>query len=490
MTRRTPHQRKRLSAVVTLAALSLVATACGSAVPHDEVVQASRGGLVGSDLVGADGTQSGGASEDGAGAAGADGDVFAEGSVGGGTEAAGTGPAGSEPGAGGAEDGEAGSTVGSGPAPAAGGGAAEGDKSPIIVASVGNFSGPAGSLLKSSAIGAQVWASAVNAKGGIAGHPVQVIVADDQSDPARYRSILKDMVENKKVVAFVGNAASSTIPAGKSYLEQVKVPVVGSGDGDPTWQNSPMHFPIAGNSGALVYGNFAEAKRQGKTKIALLTCVESASCPTWKRQAREFAPKVGVQLVYEAEISITQADFTSECLNARNAGAQVVAVIADSNTLYRVARSCGQQDFKPTYIAPAPDDRDTAKQDLEGAIGAMHTFPYFGVPGNKVADEFRAAVKKYAPDAPQQMYLATGYASGKVFEAAALKGIAAAKPTSAGVLSGLYSLPQGETLGGLVHPLRFKKGAPTEMVFCYYPAVIKGGKYVAPDGMKASCPAA
>ena len=220
----------------------------------------------------------------------------------------------------------------------------------------------------------------------------------------------------------------------------------------------------------------------------MLTCVEAASCTTWKAAARKFAPKVGVELVYEADISITQADFTSECLNARNRGAQVVAVIADSNTLYRVARSCGQQGFKPTYVAPSPNNVDTRKQDLEGAIGAMHVFPYFGVPGNRVADEFRAAVQKYAPDTPQQVFLATGYASGKVFEAAVLRGIGGAKPSSAGVLKGFYALPQGETLGGLVLPLRFRQGAPTKMVFCYYPAVIKGGRYVAPDGMKPRCP--
>ena len=487
MRRRTRTQRAQFLAVATAAALSLV-TACGSAVPHDKVVEAARGGLPGNSSGVTEGTTSGALPDANAGGSGS-GTGAAGGSTGtGGAAAPGTGGA---PAVGGGSSGNSsgsgGSTTGSA-APGSGGGAGAGDKSPIVVASVGNYSGAPGSVLKSSAIGAQIWASAVNAKGGIAGHPVQMIVADDQSDPARYRTILKDLVENKKVVAFVGSEPSTTVAAGQSYLEQVKVPVVGSGDGSPTWQNSPMHFPVAGSADALVWGNFAEAKRQGKTKIAVFACVEASSCTGWKATARKFAPKIGVEVVYDPDISITQPDFTSECLNARNRGAQVVAVIADSNTLYRVARSCGQQNFKPSFIAPAPNDVDAQKKDLEGAIGAMHTFPYFGVPGNKVADEFRAAVKKYAPNAPQQMYLATGYASGRVLEAAVLRGIGSAKPSSAGVLKGLYALPQGETLGGLVLPLRFRTGGPTKMVFCYYAAVIKGGRYVAPDGMKPTCP--
>jgi branched-chain amino acid transport system substrate-binding protein len=263
--------------------------------------------------------------------------------------------------------------------------------------------------------------------------------------------------------------------------------VVGSGDGSPTWQNSPMHFPVAGNADALTYGDFAIAKAQGKTQIAVLSCVEASSCTGWKAAASKYAPKAGVTLTYTADISITQPDFTSECLNARNKGVQVMAVIADSNTLYRVARSCSQQNFKPTYIAPSPDDRDAANPALDGAIGAMHTFPYFGVGGSAVSDAFRAAVKKYAPDAPQQQYLATGYASGKVFEAAAAKAIGTGAPSSAKVLDGLWSLAQGETLGGLVLPLHYQKDKPTAMVFCYYPGIITGGRYTAPGGMRPTC---
>ena len=248
MRRRTCTRRAQFVAVVAAVAVSLV-TACGSALPHDGVVEAAHG-LSGSSAEVRDGTKTGaldsatggsdvGADEpSGAGAPAAPGRVSVSGDatpVGGGSSRNSSGGSATGPAVGGS-----------------GGGAEAGDKSPIVVASVGNYSGAPGSLLKSSAVGVQVWASAVNARGGIAGHPVQVIVADDQSDPARYRSILKDLVENRKVVAFVGTAAATTVAAGKSYLEQMKVPVVGSGDGSPTWQSSPMHFPVGGSVDALV----------------------------------------------------------------------------------------------------------------------------------------------------------------------------------------------------------------------------------------------
>jgi branched-chain amino acid transport system substrate-binding protein len=480
--------KRQVAQAWAVAGLLTLATACGSAIPHDEVIAASRG-------VGGPGTASGtGTGSQGAASTG--GTTGAASAVGGTTGAAGSATTGGT--TGGATTGSAttGGSTGAGatggaapPATAGGTSGGGGDTSPIIVGTVGNFSGAPGVVNKPGSIGVQVWAKAVNAKGGIGGHPVQVIVVDDQSDPARYRQILQDLVENKHVIAFVGNGTSQTVQAGTQYLEKVRVPVIGSGDGSPAWRSSKMQFSVAGSADALVYGDFAIAKKLGMTKIAVLSCVEASSCTSWKATSKKYAPKVGVTLAYEADISIAQNDFTSECLGARNAGAQVMAVIADGNTAYRAARSCSAQNYHPKYIMAAAQDADLEKPDLEGAIGAMHTFPFFGVPGNPVADEFSNALKRYGADEGKAMYLATGYASGKLFEAAFLKGVGKGKPTSAGVLAGLWGLPHGETLGGVLLPIAFHKEAGNEQSFCYYDAEIKNKKWTAPDGMKPTCPA-
>jgi branched-chain amino acid transport system substrate-binding protein len=470
-----------------VAGLLTLTTACGSAIPHDEVIAASRGagGSGAATDAGAGSTTTQGAGTTGGTTGGTAGGgtsgALTAATTGGTTGSGSTGAATTSGATGGGTTGAAGST-------ATGGATGGGDNSPIIVGTVGNFSGAPGVVNKPGSVGVQVWAKAVNAKGGIAGHPVQVIVVDDQSDPARYRQILQDLVENKKVIAFVGNGTSQTVQAGTEYLEKVRVPVIGSGDGSPAWRSSKMQFSVAGSADALVYGDFAIAKKLGKPKIAVLSCVEASSCTSWKATSKKYAPKVGVTLAYEADISIAQNDFTSECLGARNAGAEVMAVIADGNTAYRAARSCSQQNYHPKYIMAAAQDADLQKPDLEGAIGAMHTFPFFGVPGNPAADEFSNALKRYGADEGKAMYLATGYASGKLFEAAFLKGIGKGKPTSAGVLAGLWGLPKGETLGGVVLPISFHKEAANEQAFCYYHAEIKSKKWTAPDGMKPTCP--
>ena len=56
---------------------------------------------------------------------------------------------------------------------------------------------------------AQVVARYVNDNGGLNGHPVRVIVADDGGDPARALSLVRDLVENQSAVAFMGQSAAT-----------------------------------------------------------------------------------------------------------------------------------------------------------------------------------------------------------------------------------------------------------------------------------------
>jgi branched-chain amino acid transport system substrate-binding protein len=80
----------------------------------------------------------------------------------------------------------------------------------ISLGNVGTLSGPVGSIGVGMLQATQAWVKHVNARGGLNGHPVQVIAVDDGGDPARYRAGLQDLAENKKVLAFVNNAQELT----------------------------------------------------------------------------------------------------------------------------------------------------------------------------------------------------------------------------------------------------------------------------------------
>jgi branched-chain amino acid transport system substrate-binding protein len=93
-------------------------------------------------------------------------------------------------------------------------------KSVITIGNVGDYSGIVGSVLKEGGPMAQVVGRHINDNGGLNGHPVKVLVADAAGDPSRGLSIVRDMVENKGAIAFMGNVWVLSASGARAYLEE------------------------------------------------------------------------------------------------------------------------------------------------------------------------------------------------------------------------------------------------------------------------------
>jgi branched-chain amino acid transport system substrate-binding protein len=450
--------------VLAAVAAAMTVAACGSAVPHDKIVAAANGNA----QLSTNGAPGAAANNGNSG-----GQVIA------GTNGTTTGGQAGTSGSGGT--GGAGATGGG----TSSGTASGGDKSPIIIGSVGNYSGVPGAILKYEPITLQVWAKYVNAHGGVAGHPVQVIVVDDGSDPARYKSAVRDLVENKHVVAFVDQGASQTANAGEDYLEQKRIPVIGAGDGNPAWSESWPYFNVqdpneAGMDGVL----HVAAKYLHSKKIAILACVEGSICTDWYDNLGKYAPRNGMQVVYRSHISLAQPDYTQECLNARRAGADLVLPVGDANSFHRVYDDCARQSYHPGFVAAAPSDLDKGRVNVVGASGA---FPFDGIPGDKYSDEYLNAFKSYSPDTPLNIYTSLSWATAKLFEHVVETSIGTAKPTSAKILDGMWAL-KNYTVNGLTLPLSYPKmkagGGPP---FCWFAYRLTAAGWTAPNGLKYDC---
>src|SRR5439155_26259705 len=176
-----------------------------------------------------------------------EGDLTAEG-----TGSAGAGATAGEAGGAGA-GGAAGTAGGAGQAGATGGGGTAGTKPAILLGNVGSYSG-----LSSSQSGArdtlQVWVKFVNDHGGVNGHPVRLVLADDGGDSNRAAALVKDQVENQHVVAFLGNQSSLTLDGYSQYLKDKHIPVIGGDVNSIEWNNNPMLFPEAAAIDAQLLG--------------------------------------------------------------------------------------------------------------------------------------------------------------------------------------------------------------------------------------------
>ncbi len=395
-----------------------------------------------------------------------------------------------------AAPGGAGASAGSGRATPAGPGGATSaapagpaTKSPVAVGSVATLSGPLGAFTKDYIFAVGVWVKYRNAHGGVNGHPIRHLIADDGGDPARYNAAVREMVEQQGAIAFIHNTIGFA-GGDLSYVNQKRVPIIGHEGGTEYGYESPMVFTPAASGATYAYAGGAAiasiAVPAGHKKLGVLACSDVKLCDNFDKvltgpQGKE----LGFDLVYHARPSLTQPDYTGECISARQAGADVMITILDNNSMLRVARSCARQGYHPTYgfFDNVTLPSVASDPNVDGAVVAAKAPPWVGrdLPG---LAEIHQAFAEAAPGVEVNGAHVNGWVSAKTFEDAARN--LPDKPTNEDVLNGLWSL-NGDNLGGLTYPLTFPKMGNSPRKACWGVVLIQNQKFVAPKGSAITC---
>jgi branched-chain amino acid transport system substrate-binding protein len=332
--------------------------------------------------------------------------------------------------------------------------------------------------------------SYINSQGGLDCHPVKYIVVDDGNDPSRNQSLTQQLVEQDHAIAFVAADAPVSGQGSVSYLTQHQIPVIGSETASPWFYQSPLFFPQASSGPLLsrmgIVAPATVARGQGLSRLGLLYCVEAAICSSIASIAPAAAAQAGINLVYSGAGSVVQPDYTSNCLAAQKAGAQVLVMSFDSNSIGRIVRSCSGVNFRPMYATAvsAANIGFASNPLLAGLVLAMPVLPWF-VTSNPSIALFHKVLAQYAPGQQPDPGLVVGWVSAMMLRAAARN--LPDQPTSQALLQGLYGL-KGDDLGGITIPLNFTPGQIAPATFCYWIAQIENGTWVTPNGGARICP--
>ncbi|MBA3741636.1 ABC transporter substrate-binding protein [Sporichthya sp.] len=364
---------------------------------------------------------------------------------------------------------------------------------PIVIGQTLVSSGVVGAALGNLRLGLNIWAQAVNARGGVQCHPVQVYSMDDGSDPARVQSNMNELVNNKGAVAIL--AAGDPIPdtALQSSAERLKVPVIGGDLNSVTWTKSPYLFPQGGGAFASYAGGIKEAGEAFKGRRAgLMYCVEANICSAIAGNWDQIAQWGGLAQGAAKAVSITATDYTAECQVMKNDGVDTLLTAVDGSAVSRIVRSCAALGYRPAIVTPAlainpqvAADPNAQKNTLWLGTSVI-PFNSTDTPAGK---EFNQDAARYAPGTALDQSTVMGWVSGKLFAAAMGKVHTDTRTqtvTSATVLKGL-GLIKNETLNGAAPPLTFTAGKPTPPTNCYYIVSVSEGGFRAPKGGRMSC---
>lgn len=362
---------------------------------------------------------------------------------------------------------------------------------PIKIGSVGSITGLFGTVLKPILDGIQINVAAINRDGGINGHPVQLIVADDLGDPAIHLSRLREFVEKDKVIGFVNMPAATLSKASLDYLESKSMPYIDTDSSNTLAGTSPMSFTMGSSAAALNGAEFSAVSTLAGPghKAGYIVCLEVQQCADYAASFADYAKRAGLSPVFGAKATLTSPDFTQNCLQARGAGVEFLFIRADPNSIKRIARDCARQGFLPRFVfaAGTTDATFPGATGLDGAVIPSQVFPFTAT---ETAEEKRFQTEMARTRAADQILAghALGWGAANVLIKALRQIGPADMPTTAGLLKGLWGF-KDERLGGSSLPLTYRQGSPPPHAgrSCAFPMTLSKGSWVAPNGNAFNC---
>jgi branched-chain amino acid transport system substrate-binding protein len=350
--------------------------------------------------------------------------------------------------------------------------------SEVRIGNVSTLSGVLGELFAPVVPALEIFVASQNACGGLNGHPIKLFTADDQGDPSTAITKVADMAERNKVLALVGNIQPLTMDGVVPTLKKYNLPVIGADLVSQVEMTTPLIFPQGSNVQATSFGFIEGSANYFKVKkFGNIFCLEvPRPCEAGARANRELAPKFGIEVVKQLQVSITAPSYVQECLQLKNAGAEVVGMNLDGASMVRIARSCAQTQFFPKVVA-YPLGVGNEKQFLQGVkwLGEtyfpLNHFPWMAktTPAEKY---WHASRDKYQPGGEVGGASALGWAAGALLVAASA-GLSPTNPTTQQLLEALWTF-KGQKfteLGGLAGPRTFVKDGIPRVPYCIYPLI-------------------
>ncbi len=210
----------------------------------------------------------------------------------------------------------------------------------------------------------QLFAEQTNSKGGIDGHPLELIIYDNESNPEKSSSNAKKLIQRDKVTAIVGTAITATSNAAKSVAQEEKVVTYSlSGSYEPSYADSFTFATWVHTSGMIetIYDYFV---KKGIKRVAVL-CATDSTGQTWLDEATKSAKKYGLEIATE-RFNVKDVDVTAQLakLKASNPQALIVGVSGAPNAV--VAKNFNQMGFKIPYVTGHGNISDTFLKLMEG----------------------------------------------------------------------------------------------------------------------------
>jgi branched-chain amino acid transport system substrate-binding protein len=163
-----------------------------------------------------------------------------------------------------------------------------------------------------------------NARGGVGGRPIQLLLKDSGGNAEKAVSFAKQLIEEEKVVAIIGPSTSGETMAVKAIAQQGQTLLLSCAAAEVIVNPlASWVFKVAPKDADAVDLIFARMKAAGTTRIGLLSS-NTGFGKAGKEQAEKRAAAAGIQILVSEVYDKAATDLTAEVTKLKAAGVQAL----------------------------------------------------------------------------------------------------------------------------------------------------------------------
>ncbi|HYY89555.1 MAG TPA: ABC transporter substrate-binding protein [Chloroflexota bacterium] len=284
------------------------------------------------------------------------------------------------------------------------------------------LSGNAASLYAPIGKAHEAFFKMLNEQGGINGRKIRYVQEDDQYDPAKTVPLVKKMVEEDKVFAFLGGLGTPNGVAVLDYIVQNHVPHLAPSTGSSKWSDpvQPGYYAwqINYKSEARILAKYG-VETLGKKKFAIFYQNDDFGKEGFN-EAKAALAKRGGEVAAEVAYNTTDTDYSAHALKLQQSGADAVLTWAVPGPFGSLMKEAGKLGFKPTWLNSAVVNdasvRKLATDEQQGAyfVAWLPNPEDTANADNPAIKEWRENLPKYGPDVPLNTFALSGWGQARL----------------------------------------------------------------------------
>jgi branched-chain amino acid transport system substrate-binding protein len=194
----------------------------------------------------------------------------------------------------------------------------------IKVGAILAVSGPAAFLGAPEAKTLEMLVEEINAKGGVGGKKIELIVKDSGASPEKAVSFAKQLIDEDKVFAIIGPSTSGESMAIKNIAEESKTILISCAAAEAIVNPVAKYvFKTPQKDSDAVIRIFQQMKKMKIAKIGVLSS-NTGFGKAGKEQIEKLAPEHGIQIVISEVYDKAATDLTAEVTKVKAANVQAI----------------------------------------------------------------------------------------------------------------------------------------------------------------------